>query len=314
MVNITAPLLTGSGVVDVYITEENKFAYVATSGGIDVVNLFEGRITASGIVPDEVTCVAADWQNATGNLYIGTTTSGIFSVRYHSTRIGDFTDSLVQQFTTASTPAVSDNKINDLDALPGRLLIGTASGVDFISNEQEFSNRALISGSNDVHLAENDAGYWSTVSGNKGSVEVNYGLLSTTGTNIITVDFEYSESSNPALPGEPPIDIALTNAVVPALAFATPAGILVTQEIQFSESSAQRKTLTSENAVSVDFSEEAKFGSGKLYALLGSVLRVYDLSDDSVIATHIKDNADASARGQTLNSGTNTIVRTTSLA
>jgi len=312
---ITLPITT-SGVRDIYITEEERFAYVVTSGGVDVIELVNTcKVVASGKLPNEPTCIAADWRAASGQLYIGTVASGVFAMSYHRSRKGDFTDQLVQRFTTTTAPPLSNNQINDVDALPGRLIIGTGAGVDFISNDTEYSTRALVSGSLNVHLTGGGAGYWTTVSGNKGEVEVNYDLISTTGTSIINVDFEYSPTSDPALPGAPPTDIAISErpSFAPVLAFATPSGALITEEIQFNEAAAQRKTLTSENAFSVDFSEEASFGFGKLYALLDSVLRVYDLSNDTVVASHAQSSV-GSARGQILSSGTNTIVRTTILA
>lgn len=316
MVQIITTPLVGSGIKDFYITEGNRFVYVVTSGGVDVIELINTcAIVASGILPNEPTCIAVDFQSARGQLYIGTKDGGIFAMNYGAARKGDFTDELVQRFTTTTSPPVSDNQINDLDTLPGRLLIGTGAGVDFISNETEFSTRSLISGSLDVHLTTGGAGYWTTISGDRGSVETNYDLLSTTGTSIIGIDFEYSSISDPSLPAEPPVDIAISelSGNLPVLAFATPSGVLITEETQFSEDTARRKTILSEEVSSVDFADDSAFNIGTVYVLVtGTVgLQIFDLGTDIIIATHPQKGT--ATRGQFVASGTNTLIRTTSI-
>lgn len=324
MVHVITTQLTTSGIKDIYITENDRFAYVVTSGGVDVIELINTcAVVASGKLPSEPTTITANWKEATGQLYIGTIASGIFVMDYHRSRKGDFTDKLVQRFTTTSIPPVSSNDIRDLDALPGRLMIGTGAGVDFISNDTEYSTRPLVSGSNDVHLTAGGAGYWTTVSGNRGEVEVNYDLISTTGTSIIDVDFEYSLSSNPPLPYEPPTDIAISerDGFAPVLAFATPSGALVTEEIQFNESTARRNTFLAEEVTSVDFGDQAAFDIETVYVLTsGSLgLRIFDLETSALSGTHPQRNQNIpfrvrAERGQFVASGTNTIVRTTTLA
>jgi len=305
---ITAPLTTANSVRDVFIAE-NQYALILTSGGVDVVDLFRGQAISSGTLPSEPLCLAADWQAINGFLYVGTATSGIFGMNYARVReVGsDFSDRFVQRFTSGSAPPVSSNKINDLDARPGRLLIATSSGVDFIANESEYSTRALISGSNDVRLSE-EGGYWTTISGNKGSVEVNYDLLTTTGTSIITLDFEYSTSSTPSLPAEPPGDLSISkvSGELPAIAVATPGGAFVFEELQGNEGLTRNKNLTSEDIISVDFQPGAYYDNGFLYAATSSVLRVFDLSNDTVSGTHTSGDG---TRGQTLVPGTIKIVR-----
>ena len=323
MVRLTTPLTT-SGIRDIYIAEENRFAYVVTSGGVDVIELINTcEVIASGKLPSEPTCITADWQPALGQLYIGTTESGIFAMDYGRSRKGDFTDKLEQRFTTATSPPLSDNQINDLEASPGRLLIGTGAGLDFISNETEFATRSLISGSLDVHLTGGGAGYWTTISGDKGSVEANYDLISTTGTGIIDVDFEYSLISDPGLPAEPPSDIAISerSGNPPVLSFATPSGALITEEIQFSESTARRKTLLTEEVSSVDFADQSVFDIERVYVLVTGTtgLRIFDLQTDLVSSTHPQVESNLpfrvrASRDQFVASGTNTLVRTTSIA
>lgn|SRR5574338_205502 len=308
----TTALVTATGVRDVFIAE-NRYALIATTAGIDILDLNQGVIVGSGTLPDSPTCVTADWTTATGNMYIGTTNSGVFMARYHPSRRIDFTSNLVQTFTTTSTPPLSSNTIRDIDALPGRLLIGTSTGVDFFAGESAYSTRTVASGVNHVHLTT-DGGYWATASGNEGEVEVNYNLISTVGTSIITVDFRYSASSDPALPAEPPKDIAVSEGTPRVLSFATPAGALVTQEIAGFESTAARKTLSTDALVTVDFSDAATYSGGRIYVGTVAQVQVYDLTTDALAATHMYDLGTDSTRGQPLVTGTTTVLRTTNIA
>lgn len=327
MAIITTPLLTHSGVRDVFITEENKFAIVVTVSGIEYINLYTGQVVSRALLPTShpPLCTAVDWTTATGLLYVGTSGGGIYATRYHPARAPglDFTGSLTVHYSTATSPPISDNVVFDLDAQPARLLIGTASGLDFIANNTR-STRAILNGTRDVHFTENIGGYWTTTS----SVEVNYTLLSTTGTGIIGVDFAYTTTTNPALPGPGAVDLAIAESVPRTLAFATSSGVLVLEEVPLVESTAQRKTFTPPNEfdeipapqfIGVDFSPSAEYGVGSLYATTTGVLRVFRLSDDTLVGTHPQNlstayNASGGiARGQTLVTGTVGIVRTTSV-
>ena len=312
---MTVPLTTASGVRDVYIAEE-RFALVVTSGGIDCVDLFKGQVISSGTLPSEPRSVAVDWEKAGavppfGRLYIGTSTSGIFDMNYVRVReVGsDFTDQFVQRFTTLSNPPVSDNNIKDLDALPGRLLIGTETGVDFIFNHKEHATRPLLSGSHSVRLTEVGGGYWLTASGVfDGAVEVNYDLLATTGTNIIDVDFEFTTSSTPALPAEPPLDITVSeiSGQLPAIAVATSGGAFIFEEVQGNESTTRNKVISSESFVSVDFGADSFYDGGCLNAATADLLRVFGLATNSVSGTHTQVGGD---RDQSVVTGTINIVR-----
>lgn len=308
---ITTPLVTSSGAVDVFIAE-NRYALIATSAGVDVLDLYQGAIVGSGTLPDTPTSITADWTTSSGNMYIGTTSSGIFTVRYHPSRRADFTSNLVQSFTSTSTPPLSSNTIRDLDCRPGVLLIGTSAGVDFFSGENLYSTRAIASGVNDVHLTSS-GGYWTTKSGNAGEVEVNYDLISTLGTSIITVDFRYSASSTPALPAEPPADIAISEESPRTLAFATPSGAFVVEENPGNEASSLSKTITSDDIISVDFSNGAYFSTGVLYLATTTYARTYLLDGDTLSGTHTYSPSEGTG-GQPLVTGTITILRTTNLA
>lgn len=314
--------LTASGVKDVYIAEE-RYALIVTSGGIDVVDLFKGYVISSGTLPSEPTTIAVDWQIIRGKLYVGTTSSGVFDMNYVLVREPDrdFTGDLVQRFTTATSPPVSSNEIRDLDALPGRLLIGTGAGVDFIAGETEYATRTMVSGSSHVHLTS-AGGYWTAASGVfEGSVEVNYDLLSTTGTSIINVDYEYSKLSGPPLPAEPPLDISVsepTGGLLPVIGVATSGGVFVFEELPGSEASTNNVLLSPENFVSVDFGPGASFNGGCLYAgvpnftknlkdeNIGGSVKVYDLTNNSVSGTHTSQEG---TRGMTVVTGTVNLVR-----
>lgn len=312
---MSPPLTTASGVRDVYIAEE-RFCLVATSGGIDCIDLFKGYVISSGTLPSEPVSVAVNWQESGSlppfaRLYVGTSTSGIFDMNYVKVREegSDFTGELVQRFTTTSAPPISDNNVLDLDALPGRLLIGTGAGVDFIFEHTEYATRSLVSGTSAVRLTEAGGGYWATASGVfEGSVEVNYDLLSTTGTSIIDVDFEYSNTSNPALPAEPPFDITVSEAdgQLPAIGVATSGGAFVFEEEQGNEAAARNKVLSAEEFISVDFGPDSFFDGGCLNAATVDLLRVFGLSDNAVSGTHTQVGGD---RDQSVVTGTITIVR-----
>jgi hypothetical protein len=329
MVVITTPLTTHSGVRDIFITENNKFALVLTFSGIEYVNLYTGAVVSSGIVPGGFSplCIAADWTTATGMLYVGTSGGGVFETRYHPARApgSNFTGSLVQRYSTTTSTPISNNVVYDLDARPGRLLIGTGAGVDFIANGNVRSTRALISGTRGVQLTESEGGYWLTAS----SVEASYNLLSSTGTGIIGIDFEYTVNSNPALPWTRPTDLSVSEGAIRAIAITTPSGVLLTEERPFIESTAQRSTfipLNEFNEVpepqfkSADLSQQAEFDQGSLYATTTGVLRVYQLSTATLSGTHpelfsnVFQSTGGIARDQLLVTGTMRIVRTTSLA
>lgn len=330
MVVITTHLVTHSGVRDIFITEEDKYALVATFGGIDVINLYTGAVVSSGIIPGGhlPLCITADWTTATGLVYVGTSGGGIFSTRYHTLRSpgSDFSGSLTAHYSTATPTPTSSDVIRDLDLLEGKLLIATSSGVDviFVRNNRR-GTRALSSGSFDVHLTAS-GGYWTTTS----SVEVKYDLISSTGTGIIGTDFAYTVDSTPALPGPGVFDVAFSQGVVgTALAFATPSGVLVTEEEPFVESTAQSKIFNPPNEgeespsplfISVDFAPRAAFNSGLLYATTTGTLRVYDLSDNTLVGNHpqsfdtLFNFTGGVARDQLLATGIVNLIRTTAVS
>lgn len=319
MVVITAPLTTHSGVRDVYVAEEDRFAVVVTFSGLEFVSLDQGRVVSSGIVLGgfEPLCVAADWTTSSGLLYVGTSGGGVYSTRYHPSRGDglDFSANLSQLFSTSTTPPISSNVVLDLDVRPGSLFVGTDAGVDYISVHTDRSTRTFSAGAEKVHLtADGEVGYWTTVS----SVEVNYDLASTLGGGIIGVDFEYSIISNPALPGPSPKDIAISESSPRTLAFATSSGALVLEEIAFSEATAQTKTLVPSDpaVVSVDFHPDAEFDQGFLSVLSSGRLQVFNLQANSTANIHpqdLRETVTEFSKDQALASGINTIVRTTAV-
>ena len=187
--------VTGSGIQDVFIAED-RFAILATQSGVDIVDLQCGAVISSAVISGtDVISVAAEYTTASGCLYVGTTTSGIYATRWKPIRAPgtDFASKLTQIYSTTSTLPITDNRINDLDTLPFKLLISTGSGVDFISTPaegaQHVASRTLFSGSNSCQLTTAGEAYWTVV---KSGVEANYDLISTTGVGIINVDQEYN--------------------------------------------------------------------------------------------------------------------------
>ena len=98
---------------------------------------------------------------------------------------------------------------------------------------------------------------------------------------------------------------------IPVLAFATSAGAFVVEETPGSEASSSTKSFTTDSINSVDFSSSASFLSGFLYTTTTEFLRTYNLSTDALSGTHSVEEA---TRGQTLITGTISIVRTTDVA
>jgi hypothetical protein len=308
---ITTQLITGSGVKDVFVAE-NRYALVTTSGGVEVIDLFKGRVISSGTLPSEPVCIATPGPSNFGRLYVGTTTGGIYDMLYTRVRNvdSDFSGYLVQRFTTVSTPPISDNQINDLDARTGRLLVGTNTGVDFIADDVEYATRPLSGGSKAVRLTTS-GGYWTTESGTfDGAVEVNYDLLSTTGTNIIDVDFEYTALSTPALPVEPPLDLTVSEVAgqLITVGVATSGGPLVFEEVPGNEAAASNKVLGPAPVIGVDFKPGAYYTSGCLYTATTGVVQVFDLSVDETTAFHTPESG---TRGIVVVTGINTVIRTT---
>jgi len=315
VVIITTPLSTASGVNDVFIAED-RYAVLATTGGVEIIDLFIGESISSGTLGSEPLSVVADFTSAAGNLYVGTTSSGVYSVRWKALRESglDFTDQLVQRFTTATSPAVSDNKIKDLSALPGRLLISTGAGIDFITFESLLATRPLTSGSDGCQMTTGGEGYWTV--GTSG-VEANYDLFTTSGTGIISVDFEYNATTSvPLLPSHVVSDIAVVENSPNLLAFATEGGAFVVEEQQFSEAASQTLTLfpDSNPVVSVDFSKEATFNSGTIYVATSGSVQVFGLVDATISGTHLNNDLLTNTRDQALVTGTVTVVRTTNIA
>ncbi len=326
---ITTPLVTASGVNDVFIVED-RFAVVATTSGIDIIDLQCGATISSGTLPSEPLCVAVDWVTATGNIYIGTATSGIFAAIWKPLREPglNFTDRLVQTFTTSTTPALTSDQVNDICVLPSRIFASTAGGVDFITLSTFRAFKTLISGSDACSLTTLGEAYWNVI--NSG-VLANYDLFPSSGTGIINVDFVYNNlDSDPLLPSNIVNDIAVAAGSPNLLGFATPESDLIVQESQGTESNSLVKTVYSGETpvVSIDFSEGADYNNGTVYLAtsnqlpsgdVSDALRVFGLVDDTVSGTHFhtipKSEVNATnTRGMPLITGTINITRVTSVA
>jgi hypothetical protein len=319
--------VTGSGIQDVFIAED-RFAILATQSGVDIVDLLCGAVISSAIVAEtEVLSVAAEYTTSTGCLYIGTSTSGILATRWKPIRAPgtDFTTKIEQLYTTTSTLALTDNRINDLDVLPYRLLISTAAGIDFISfpptEPANIASRNLISGSNSCQMTEAGEGYWTVV--NSG-VEANYDLLSTTGVGIINIDAEYNNTANgPLLPHNIVNEVRVSPGIPNILNIATASGDFMIEEVQGSEPTADSRRLTQGlDVVSTDFVQGTTFDNGGKYTTTTGIVTIYGVSGAAVTVsgTHHQDISLAekfikeNTRDQALITGTNTVIRTTSIA
>ena len=311
---ITTPLITAAGVQDVFIAED-RYAILATSSGVEIVDLLCGSVISSGILGGSPLSVVAEATTTSGNLYVGTTSSGIYSARWKPLREPgrDFTGELVQAFTTSTSPAISDNRVNDLSALPGRLLISTGLGIDFITLEGLSATRPLASGSDGCQITAGGEGYWTV---GASGVEANYDLFPTSGTGIINVDFLYSTGSVPPLPNKNVNDIAVIENSPNLLAFATDGGAFIVEEQQFAEATSQTLTLFpgSDPVVSVDFSKGASFNAGTIYVGTAESVQVFGLIDATLSGIHFNNVFLTNTRDQALVTGTVTVVRTTNVA
>jgi len=326
---ITTPLITASGVNDVFIAED-RYAVVATTSGIDVIDLECGATISSGTLGSEPLCVAVDWVTSTGNMYIGTATSGIYEIKWKPLRAPatNFTNDLVQAFTTGTSPALTSDQVNDICVLPSRIFASTAGGVDFITFSSLRAFKTLVSGSDACSLTALGEAYWTVT--NSG-VLANYDLFSTSGTGIINVDFVYNNlDSIPLLPSNIVNDLAVAAGSPNLLGFATPESDLIIQESQGTESNSLVKTAYSgeDPVVSIDFSEGADYTNGTVYLAtsnqlpegdISDALRVFGLVDDTVSGTHfhtipILETLTVNTRGMPLITGTVDITRVTSLA
>ncbi len=322
---ITVATVTNSGIFDTFIAED-RYALLATGSGIDVLDLYDGVVISSGTIPGVASvAVAAEYTTASGLMYVATSGAGVYTMRYHDIKApgSDFSSQLQQTFSTATIPALSDDEVRDIcvtQGLPFRLLISTASGVDYILDQTSVyasSTRVVSSGSNSCHITRSGEGYWSTTTS---GLEAVYDLNSSLGGGIITVDFVYSPTSTPSLPSNTINDLSVVGGVTNTLAIATGDGDRVISERQGSESTSPVKSLfTQEAAVSIDFGPESSYDVGKLYVLSTGIATVYSMSDNSEIGSHqsaieIFNRFDTeNTRDQALLSGTQTLIRTTAV-
>jgi len=320
--------ITGSGIKDVFIAED-RFAILATQSGVDIVDLQCGAVISSAVISGtEVLSVAAEYTTATGCLFIGTSTSGVLTTRWKPIRAPgtDFSGKLEQTYTTTSTLAITDNRIEDLDARPAWLLISTGAGLDFIptpaKGQHHIASRTFVSGSNSCQLTSAGEAYWTVV--NSG-VEANYDLISTTGVGIIDVDAEYNTTTNgPLLPHNIVNEIRVSENTPNILNVATVSGDFMIEEVQGAEATARSQRLTSGfDVVSTDFAPGTTYDDGGKYTTTTGIATVFGLSSSSgvtVSGTHHQEISlfdkytKENTRDQAVITGTNTVIRTTSVA
>jgi len=319
--------VTGSGIQDVFIAED-RFAILATQSGVDIVDLQCAVVVSSAIITGtDVLSVAAEFTTATGCLYIGTSTSGVLATRWKPIRAPgtDFTGKLDQIYTTTSTLPITDNRINDIDALPFQLLLSTGSGIDFISapaeGTQHVASRTFVSGSNSCQLTNAGEAYWTVV---LSGVEANYDLISTTGIGIINVDAEYNTTVNgPLLPHNIVNEVRVSEGTPNILNVATASGDFMIEEVQGAEDTARNRRLTvGPDVVSTDFVQGTTFDDGGKYTTTTGIVTIYGLSnsDVTVSGTHhqeislLDQFSRENTRDQAVITGTNVVIRTTSVA
>jgi hypothetical protein len=322
--------VTGSGIQDVVIAED-RFAILATQSGIDIVDLQCGAVISSALVSDtEVISLAVDDVTITGCLYIGTSTSGVLATRWGQIRAPgtDFTGKIEQVYTNTGAIALSDNRINDLDAKPYKLLISTGSGVDFISipaeGKQYISTRTLFSGSNSCQMTSAGEAYWTVV--NSG-VEANYDLISTTGVGIINIDAEYNTTSHgPLLPHNIVNEVRVSPGTPNVLNVATASGDFMIEEerdVNLTGTQRNQRLTVGLNVVSTDFTQGTTYDDGGKYTTTTGIATIFGLSSSSgvtVSGTHHQEIAALdiftreNTRDQAVITGTNTVIRTTSVA
>jgi len=320
--------VTGSGIQDVFIAED-RFAILATASGVDIVDLQCGAVVSSAIVSGtEVLSVAAEFTTATGCLYIGTSTSGVLTTRWKPIRAPgtDFTGKIVQTYTTTSTIPITDNCIKDIDALPFRLLLSTGSGIDFVSTPAEGAHhgasRTFVSGSNSCQLTNAGEAYWTVV---KSGVEANYDLISTTGVGIIDVDAEYNTTVNgPLLPHNIVNEVRVSEGSPNVLNVATASGDFMIEEerdVNLTGTQRSRRLTVGLDVVSTDFTQGATYDDGGKYVTTTGIATAFGLSNSNVTVSgtwhqeiSLFDKfAKENTRDQAVTTGTNTVIRTTSV-
>jgi len=320
--------VTGSGIQDVFIAED-RFAILATQSGVDIVDLQCGAVISSAVISGtEVLSVAAEYTTATGCLYVGTSTSGVLATRWKPIRAPgtDFASLLVPIYSTTSTLPITDNRINDIDALPFKLLLSTGSGIDFVSTPaegaQHVASRTLFSGSNSCQLTTAGEAYWTVV---KSGVEANYDLISTTGVGIIDVDQEYNTTVNgPLLPHNVVNEVRVSEGTPNLLNVATASGDFLIEEERdpnLTGTQRSRRLTVGFDVVSTDFAPDTTFDDGGKYVTTTGIVTIYGIANNSVTVsgTHHQEISifekftKENTRDQAVITGTNTTIRTTTV-
>jgi len=155
-------------------------------------------------------------------------------------------------------------------------------------------------------------------------VEANYDLISATGTGIIGIDAKYDSTVNgPLLPYNVVNEVRVSEGTPNILNVATASGDFMIEEVQGAEASARSRRLTTGlNVVSTDFSPGATFDNGGKYTTTTGIVTIYGISGGTVTVsgTHHQDISlgesftKENTRDQAVITGTNTVIRTTSIA
>jgi hypothetical protein len=166
-------------------------------------------------------------------------------------------------------------------------------------------------------------GYWTAT--NSG-VEANYDLISTTGVGIINVDAEYNTTTlGPLLPSNVVNEIRVSPGTPNVLNVATVSGDFMIEEervVSLTGSQRSRRLTLGLDVVSTDFTQGTTFDDGGKYTTTTGIATVYGLSSSSVTVSgtwhqeigpsdiFTRENT----RDQAVTTGTNTVIRTTSVA
>lgn len=143
------------------IFTDNNYVYVATSSGLDIVDLVSENTAANINYPGGFNTV---WGN-TSSIYLGTTNSGIKSLSYTtiSGNISDPYDLSSHLIDLYNYPYISSNNIKYIHGNEANLLVCTNSGVDYIrtTGNPIFVSSTSIAGVQKCFLSST-SGYYTT--------------------------------------------------------------------------------------------------------------------------------------------------------
>lgn len=118
--------LQNSNIKDIH--KLGAYLFYFTAAGVDIFLAADGTTVGFATLAN-TTCGAVN----NNGVYLGTSDAGVY--RLATVTTGDMTASLVQTYTTTSTPAIQSNAINSLAAFDLFLAIGHAAGLDYVKQD-----------------------------------------------------------------------------------------------------------------------------------------------------------------------------------